>query len=153
MARVLPAFVLLALLFPCACSEQPAELEPASNAPLSSAAAWDVSCEGLVMVTFTSESCPICKRIEPALRKEVRPNFEARGGRSYTFDFTSSASSNEALGIAQELGMGEVFSQYAGRTGFVLLFRQSSPQSVTQISGERDPAVYLKHVQELAAKR
>lgn len=104
----------------------------------------------LVAASFVSDWCASCKVLAPRLAKVI-PEFEGRPVKFVEFDFTFGA--NEALAAAAAAeGVGALFEQAKGATGFTLLVDRSTGALIGQITMHDDaPAMRERIARALAA--
>lgn len=104
-------------------------------------------------VLFRADWCAQCHVLEPKI-EAARALLEASGGGagvSYvTLDFTSAASRLQASEAAVRHGVERVFTERAGKTGFMLVIDAESGAVESEISSVYEPDV-IAHVLEASA--
>lgn len=73
----------------------------------------------VIAATFSSAWCSTCKILEPRL-KDVVPEFANQPVKFVKLDFTF-GQRGDVQELAEQEGLGEIYPQYKGATGFTLL--------------------------------
>jgi len=86
----------------------------------------------LVAATFSSAWCSACKILEPRLSKVI-PEFANRPVKFVELDFTFGQRS-EIADQAQAEGLGHIYPQFKGATGFTLLVDADSGEIIDSLT-------------------
>ena len=102
------------------------------------------------VVKLHAQWCPVCM-----VTKGVWSEIEAEYGqrvRLAVFDFTSDRTTDSSRAEANRLGLGNVFEEYLGETGTVLVIDPHSRTVASSIHGSRDFGEYREAI-EAALRR
>jgi len=86
----------------------------------------------LLAVSFHSANCPACQVLEPRINTVI-PEYRGAGVKFVRFDFTFKEP--EALeALAREKGLDDIFNDYRGATGFMLLVERGTGDILSTIT-------------------
>jgi len=86
----------------------------------------------IVAATFASAWCSSCKILEPRLAR-VTPEFAGKPVKFVKLDFTF-GQRGEVAELAEKEGLGELYPQYKGATGFTLLVDAQSGEIIDTLT-------------------
>jgi len=92
------------------------------------------------VVKLHANWCPICMTTKGAWAS--MQNAYTGRVRFVVFDFSNDATTNASRAQAQRLGLGDVFDEYAGETGTVLIVDAASRKVRDSLHGHRSPEEY-----------
>lgn len=87
----------------------------------------------LVALDFYADWCPACKALTPVYR-DLANKTDGQPVLFVTLDQTNKAKARQAEYLIAELGFGDLWSEYGGKTGFVLLVDPDTGTVVDRIS-------------------
>jgi thiol-disulfide isomerase/thioredoxin len=91
----------------------------------------------LVAVKFWHRTCPACREIDPRYA-EVKREFEAQPVLFVTFDMSTEESRAQSKMLAETLGIGDLYQDNYGVTGFVVLVDPETRQEVARLTSKDD---------------
>ena len=92
----------------------------------------------IIAATFSSAWCSSCKILEPRLAK-VAPQFSDSPVKFVKLDFTF-GQRGEVAELAAAEGLGEIYPDYEGATGFTLLVDAQTGEIVDSLTINHSPA-------------
>ena len=104
-----------------------------------SAHAMTETTDGIYAVSFHADWCPGCKILSPKM-DEVRSSGELDGKNILfvKFNVTDKTTTHQSMLHAEALGLGELFKENAGKTGFILLLDPKTHEVLGKITPEMD---------------
>ncbi len=86
----------------------------------------------VIAATFSSAWCSACKILEPRL-KDVVPEFADQPVKFVKLDFTF-GQRGDVADLAEEEGLGHIYPQFEGATGFTLLVDAETGEIIDQLT-------------------
>lgn len=133
-----PAIAIAGIAFTGAslAGSESAAAQPGSEARPSGARAEAARSPRVIALTFYADWCAACKVVEPRL-KESLENFSDQPLLTVKLDKTD-RDSKQAEYMLAALGLGELWKEHAGKTGYVLLVDAESKRVVDTITRAHD---------------
>ena len=91
----------------------------------------------VIAVKFHADWCGSCKKIGPIVH-DLSNKMDTAPVLFVTLDMTTQSSRRQAEFMASALGIGDLWAQYGGKTGMVLLFDAESRQIVGKFDKTMD---------------
>ena len=91
----------------------------------------------VVAVKFWHRTCPACREIDPRYA-EVRDDFEEKPVLFVTFDMSTDETRAQSQMLAESLGIGDLYRDNFGVTGFVVLVDAESRSEVGRLTTQHD---------------
>lgn len=91
----------------------------------------------VVAVKFWHRTCPACREIDPRYA-EVRDDFEEKPVLFVTFDMSTDETRAQSQMLAESLGIGDLYRDNYGVTGFVVLVDAESRAEVGRLTTQHD---------------
>lgn len=103
----------------------------------------------IIAATFSSAWCSSCKILEPRLAK-VAPQFSDTPVKFVKLDFTF-GQRGEVAELAKAEGLGDIYPQYEGATGFTLLVDADTGEIVDSLTINHSPAAMKAAIAQAVA--
>lgn len=87
----------------------------------------------LIAVRMYADWCGNCKQLDAKI-DEIKSDFADTGILFLYYDQTDDYTSSQATKKAQVLGMSDIFSEYKGRTGMLLLVNPKTGELIEELS-------------------
>ena len=90
-------------------------------------------------VLFYADWCGSCRILDPKIEKaRGKADLDNQDILFVRLDLTDATSRHQAELLASKLGLGEVYSENAGKTGFMVLFDGSSGKPIARLTKDMD---------------
>lgn len=103
------------------------------------------------IVKLHAQWCPVCL-VTTGVWEQVQSDYAARA-RLVVFDFTNAATTDRSRAEAHRLKLDNVFEEYAGVTGTVLVVDGRTGAVTADLHGDRDFGNYQRAIAPLIAER
>lgn len=117
----------------------------ASAAPFSAYAAAPAEAPKIMIVAFHADWCPGCKVLGPKLVDEVLPAVGEKPYLVVKLDQTDK-NSRQAEYMLAALGLGDLWSEHAGKTGFALVVDTETKKVLSTIMYNQEAAEITKTI-------
>ena len=105
----------------------------------------------VIAVKFHADWCGSCKAMGPVF-SELEAKFDTQPVLYLTLDHTREHQRQQAMWLVQELGMDNVWAEYGGKTGFILLIDADSKEVLTKLTRENNLKDMGAQLKEAVAK-
>ena len=96
----------------------------------------DMNAAKIIAVKFHADWCGYCKAMGPVF-EELQARYDQAPALYVTFDQTREFDRRQSRYLAAALGLERVWTEYAGKTGFILLIDAQSHQVIEKLTHER----------------
>jgi len=91
----------------------------------------------LIAAKFHADWCGSCKAMGPVF-EELQAKFDTQPVLYITLDQTRDHQRQQAAWLAGQLGLGQVWAEHGGKTGFILLIDAETKAVVARLSRDQD---------------
>jgi len=87
----------------------------------------------LIAITMYADWCGSCKVLDPKV-DAVKKEFKGKGVFFTQFDFTDDFTTEQSAHYASLVGLENLYSEHAGKTGYMLLIKPETKEVVSRIT-------------------